>query len=293
LQYEDIYLKSAIAKNGSGNHHPDDLDVINLIQKFISFIHRFRIIFLSFSIAGLAAGLYFYFGSPPQCSTRMVVHSSILSNQEEIEIIDGWKELLAKQGKSELANILNCKKEVVEKLRTISAEEILKVYASNNPNGFIINVSVTDTSVLDELQTGIVYGLNNSPYVKEKIASRKAKDNELIKKTSDEIAKLDLTKTAIDSMIRNQRATPVMLDISRINAEWIELNEKSLTYQEDLKFATGVQVLENFTKGKMSRSGLLELLLLGVATGLFISYFISLLWHVKIKMKDARNHSLS
>jgi len=287
LQYENNLPKTSITRNGNGNHHPDELDVINLIQKALSFFNRFKIILLSSFIAGLAIGLYFYFSSPRQYSTRLIVHSMFLSNQEEIEIIDNWKKLLAGE-KSQLANTLNCTKEAVKKLSKISAEEILKVYASNNPNGFIINVSVTDTSILDELQRGIVYGLNNSPYVKEKIAIHQARDNELIKKTSDEIAKLNVTKTTIDSLIRSSHATPMMLDISRINAEWIDLNEKIFAYQEDLKFTTGLQVLENFNRGKLTRTGLLKFTFLGLATGLFIGYLISLLLYVQTKMKAAR-----
>jgi hypothetical protein len=290
LHYENTYLEPTITKNSIGNNHPDELDLINLAQKTVSFIIRFRIILLSFFLAGLTLGLYFYFSSNKQFTTRLIVHSMFLSNQEEIEIINNWKSLLSKRERAQLANIMNCRKEVVEKLSTISAEEILKTYAVNNPNGFLINVSVTDISILDDLQEGIVYGLNNSPYVKEKIAIRKAKDSELIKKTAEEIAKLNFTTTAIDSLIQTKHAntTPVMVDISRINASWIDLNEKLLFYQEDLRFLTGVQVLENFNKGKLVRSGLMKFSFLGMSAGFFIGYLISLLVYVRLKMKTGK-----
>lgn len=286
MQYENTYLKP-IVKNRVNKIYPDELDVIVLIQKGLSFFDRFKIILLSFSIAGLASGLYFYFNSPRQYSTRLIVHSMFLSNQEEIKIIDNWKTLLSKEGRNQLAGVMNCNARVVEKLSNISAEEILKVYASNNPNGFIINVSVTDTSILDELQNGIVYGLNNSPYVKEKLVTRKARDNDLIKRTTEEIEKLDASRTLTGNLVQTTHAstTPVMIDISRNSAEMIELNEKLLSYQEDLKFLTGIQVLENFNKGKLERHGLLKFPFLGIATGLFIGYLISLLLLVRQKMK--------
>lgn len=213
-----------------------------------------------------------------------------LSNQEEIEVIENWKGLLSKGERTQLAIIMNCRKEVVEKLGTISAEEILKTYAVNNPNGFLINVSVTDTSILTDLQEGIVYGLNNSPYAKEKIGVKRAKDSILIKETTEQIAKLNFTRSVIDSLIQTKHvtATPVILDISRINASEIDLYEKLLYYQEDLKFLTSVQVLENFDKGKMTRSGLMKFSFLGMATGLFIGYLISLLLYVRLKMKAGK-----
>jgi hypothetical protein len=294
LQYENAYLKPPVSKNGIRNY-PDELDIVTLAQKSISFIVRFRIILLSFFVLGLACGLYFYYSSPKQYSTRLIVHSMFLSNQEEIEVIENWKGLLSKGEKTQLEIIMNCRKDVVEKLRTISAEEILKTYAVNNPNGFLINVSVTDTSILTELQNGIVYGLNNSPYAKEKIAAKQAKNSALIKETTEQIAKLDFTGNVIDSLIqtKNANVTPVMLDISRINASRIELYEKLLFYQEDLKFLTSVQVLENFNRGKTGRSGLLKFSFLGMAAGLFIGYLISLLMYVRLKMKAGKINSIT
>ncbi|HWI91434.1 MAG TPA: hypothetical protein VNT20_09170 [Flavisolibacter sp.] len=291
MQHENVILKQSIAKNGNGTtHHPDELDIINLIGKATSFIQRFKLILFGSAIVGLSFGLYKYFSSPTQFTTRLIVHSMFLSNQEEIEIVDNWKELLGKGEKAQLAKLLNCDITVIEKLGKISAEEILKTYAVNNPNGFIINVTVKDNSILDQLQKGIVYGLNNSPYVKEKIETKKARDRELIKRTTDEIAKLNVTKQIIDSLIQTSQrnSSSFMLDISRISAQTIELNEKLFNYQEDLKFLAGIQVLENFNKGKLSRNGLLKLSLLGMASGLFIGYLVSLFLFIRIKLKTSR-----
>lgn len=213
-----------------------------------------------------------------------------LSNQEEIEIVDNWKDLLRRGEKKQLASLMNCDVNVIENLSNISAEEILKTYVVSNPNGFIINVTVKDNSVLDALQKGIIYGLNNSPYVKEKIETKKARDRELIKKTTDEIAKLNVTKEIIDSLIQtNQRnSSSFMLDISRISSQMIELNEKLFNYQEDLKFLSGVQVLQNFNQGKLSRQGLMKFSSLGMVSGLFVGYLVSLFLFVRIKLKTSR-----
>lgn len=284
MQYENTYLKPTIVRNGKSSHHPDELDLVSLIRRALAYISHFKGILLVFFTIGLASGCYLYFSTPPVYSTRLIVHSMILSNQEEIEIINNWKKLLGSD-RLQLTRLMNCQGEVVQKLTTISAEEILKVYASNNPNGFIINVSVTDPSILDQLQQGILYALNNGPYVKEKITIRQSRDKELIKKTSEEISKLNVTKTAIDKLIQSHNTTPMLLDISHINAEWIELNEKLLGYQEDLKFTSGVQVLEDFNKGKPARSGLLKFSFLGMATGLFAGYIISLLLYARTKIK--------
>jgi len=291
LQHETTYPKKPVLKNGIGNRQPDELDLINLVQKAISFINRFKFVLFGCLIVGLLMGLYLYKSSPKQYSTRLIVHPWFVSNQDEIAIIDNWKDLLAKGERAQLARLMNCDVRVLEKLSKIGAEEILKTYVANNPNGFLINVSVTDTSVLNELQKGIIYGLNNSPFVKEKIAVRKARNTELIEKVSREIEKLNGTKNLVDSLIRtrNANSTSLMVDISRINAEWIDLNEKLLGYQEDQKFLSGAQVLEDFHPGKPLRQGLMKFSFLGIAAGGFIGYVISLFLYVLQKIKASRS----
>jgi hypothetical protein len=190
-----------------------------------------------------------------------------------------------------LASLMNCDINVIKKVNRIEAEEILKTYVTNNPNGFLINVSVTDTSILDDLQNGIMYGLNNGPYIRDKIEIKRAKNKELIAKVNNEIEKLNTTKNFIDSMIRtrNGNSSSLLIDISRINAEWIDLNEKLQGYQEDLKFLSGIQILEGFHKGKLVRPGLLKFSFLGMAAGSFIGYMIALFLYMLQKLKTAKS----
>jgi len=296
LPYTTNFLIEPAVKNGAGYGHIDELDLISLIQRVISFINRFKIVLIGCISFGLTCGLCFYFSSPKQFSTRLIVRpwflnqSGLLSNPEEIEIIENWKNLLAKGEKRQLAALMNCQEYVIQKLTKISAEEILRTYVPNNPNGFLINVAVTDTSILDQLQKGIVYGLNNSPFVKEKIAIRRTKDIQLMAKTNEEIAKLNNTKNMIDSLMKTRITTSasLLIDISRINGEWIDLNEKLMGYQEDLKFLSGVQVLENFTKGNLKRTSLLKFCFLGIAAGCFIGYIICLFLYVIQRIKTQR-----
>src|SRR6185295_7764394 len=48
-----------------------------------------------------------------------------------------------------------------------------KLYVQDNPHGFIVQVIVKDTSILDNLQQGIVYGLENTEYVKERLITKR------------------------------------------------------------------------------------------------------------------------
>ena len=120
LQHQDIYFKP-LAKNGTVSKVQDELDLVHLLAKALRFINRFRIVLLSFAITGLSFGLYAYFTSSRQGPSKMLLHSNMLTNQEGIEIIDGWNELLAKGQGSTLAHIINCRESTVKKLTGIWA----------------------------------------------------------------------------------------------------------------------------------------------------------------------------
>src|SRR5215212_5429070 len=150
-------------------YRSDELDLVSLIEKGVSFFRNFGIIILIFAILGLGLGIWLYSITPKKYASRLILHSKILTNQEEIEIINTWKNLLKKGELPTVAKNLNCRIDVIQKLSKISAEEVQKLYVQDNPNGFIVDVLVKDTSILDELQQGIVYGLENSEYVKERV----------------------------------------------------------------------------------------------------------------------------
>lgn len=265
----------------------DDLDLIVLFEKLISFLKRFSKILIIFTLIGIAAGFLRYWTSPRKYTATMVLHSFNLTNLENIEIISNWKELLKKNEYATLAGIFNCDPAIVKKISKISAEEIQKMYVQNNPHGFVVTVMVSDTSILSPLQEGIVYGLENGDYIKERTATKRSNLNQLIEKVKSEIIKLDSTKSAVENILsnKNKNSSSLMVDITSINSELISLNEKLLSYKEELKFSDPVQILQKFNKYSYpeSRQGPL-LLIVGCIAGFIIGYIISMIIYVRQKL---------
>ena len=278
--------------NQNSYNNSDELDPVNLIEKAFAFLQHFGKPIFILAFAGLVFGLLRYFTSPKLYSSRLLLHSVVLTNQEEIEMIDNWKDLLGKGEYAALATTMNCEVQLVKKLKKISAEEIQKLYIQNNPNGFAVDVLVTDTSVLDELQQAIIKGLDNSDYVKERIASRIARYQEMIKTIKEEIGKLEITKTTVDSLIKHAGSTSssMLVDISSLNSQWIGLTEKLISYKDELKFVNAVQVLQSFKKTEKPVSpGFLRSVVFGIFGGAFLGYLISLFLFVKYRMKMRKN----
>ena len=160
----------------------DEFDLLALFERFIIFFRRFGKTIIIFGAIGLLLGILSYVTMPKQFGSKLILHSSVLTNAEQIQIIETWQDLLRKQEYELLAAQFNIDPAVLRKTNKIEAEEIQKLYIQDNPNGFTVKVLVRDTSILDELQKGIVHGLQNSDYIKDRIAVRKSNLTQLIKK---------------------------------------------------------------------------------------------------------------
>src|SRR5215831_7523690 len=134
----------------------DDIDLVGLLERIYLFFHRFRKTFIIAIIAGILLGSTLYFLSSKQYQSKLILHSSYLTNQEQIEIIGYWNELLKRGEYKELAPILNCSEDFLNKIVSLEGVEIQKNYSSTDPNGFYVNAKVITNSVLKELQDAIV-----------------------------------------------------------------------------------------------------------------------------------------
>jgi prefoldin subunit 5 len=271
----------------TGNH-PDDIDLLRLVEKGQRYFQRFGRLYLFALIAGIGLGLALFFILPKIYKSEMILHSSFLTNPEQIQIIDNWGELLKRHEYRALTEIFHTSPGITKKLTDIDGLEIQKVFTPNNPNGFYIDVKVKDNSILPELQQGIVFALGNTEYIRERVASKKANLTELLVKVKTELTKLDSTKTTVQNIItsREKNSSSIMLDVSGIDRQWIELNEKLLFYQDELKFSNAVQVLQGFSPLDTPVSpGWKLLIVLGVITGFVITYLYTLTRYVRDRLK--------
>lgn len=265
----------------------DDIDLIVFLERSISFFKKYKWIFIAAAIIGLVAGFVWYRSLPRVYKSRLILQSTILSNQNSIQIVANWNALLKSREHTELAATLNCTEDILHKVKEIKAEEIQKIFTPNNPNGFILTALVTDLSILDDLQKGIVYAFNNSESVKDKLDAKRNRLETLMDKTNREIQRLDSTKRTVENILNGNRSgSSLMIDISGISRQIIELTEKNLFFKEELKFTNAIQVLQGFSKFKKPAGpNLLVWLVLGLASCLSIAFLYTLFSSVNQKLK--------
>ena len=271
------------------NAASDDIDLLLLIERVLLFLRAYKWIFLISIALGLAAGYFMYQSLPKVYRSKMVLHSFVLTNQENIGIITNWNDLLRKKEYAELSSTLNCPQNVFTRTKKIAAEEIQKVFSVTNPNGFTVDATVTDNAILDDLQKAIVYGLENTEYVKQRLDSKRVNLVELIEKTGAEIIKLDSTKKTMEEIIqgKSRSSSTLIIEGATINKQLIEMNEKLMGYKDDLKFTAAVQVYQGFSKfSKPTGPHLIPWLVIGLLVFLPLAFLLSFAISMNSKIRN-------
>ncbi|MCM5527515.1 hypothetical protein [Parasegetibacter sp. NRK P23] len=257
----------------------EEIDLIHLFRRIINFLNiNGRSIALC-GLGGMLLGFCLFLLISNKYSSRLLLHSTILTNSEQIEIIESWDELLSKGEYQQLSGMLNSDENTLKKVKSLKAKEIYKVDGvAGNPNGFIVEALVKDTAVLASLEQGILFGLNENEFIKSRVTLKKQNITRMIEKVTSEIDKLDSTKKIIENSLRAQGSSNngFIIDVAGINGQIISFNEKLLSYQESLKFVDAIHVLKSFSKFRNPVEPRLELLLFaGLASGIFAGLLLT------------------
>lgn len=268
-------------------HPSDELDVLALFRNAGLFFRHYGKLLLIVAFTGLLAGTLRYWYTPNLYSSSLVLQPALLSDPEQMAVIDSWSELLKKKELPALAQQFHMDEKQFKKLLSIKTEELQKSYAPNNYTAFTLTVLVTDTAVLRPLQKGIEYALDNSAFIKDRLTTKKNNLRALIQTIEQEITRLNSLQTTITTNLQQQNTngSRFMVNISDLSAQIAALQEKKLNFEENLSFMTAVHVLQNFyIPTKPTFPQLLKQLLVGLAGGLLLGITIAFYLYIRRKM---------
>jgi hypothetical protein len=250
-------------------------DEVNLIELWLNFVKVLKSHFklaLLLIIVGAVLGFILYHRTAPVYKARMIANSTALNNAEVVAVIENWQELLGKGERKSLATKMGTPESVVAKLRGIEVEG-----NAGGVDGFVIDVLVSDYKVLDSLQKAIASGIENNPYVKERVALRLNTLKSLRKEVDQQIESLEKKRLSIDGLVTgtdNQNTGRMIADPSSINVQIILLQEKRFDLEEKIALIDDLQIIEGFTPSDVPES---PKLLKNVVTGMILGFFIAIL----------------
>ena len=268
-------------------HPADELDVVALLKNALAFFSHYGKLLLIVAFAGMLAGGIRFYTTPNLYSSSLVLKPTLLSDPEQLELINSWSVLLKKKELPVLAREFHVKESLLKKVISIKTEELQKSVSLNNFTAFTLTVLVTDTAILQPLQKGIMYALDNSGYVKDKLEARKNILRTMIQTVQQEMTRLTSMQAAVETSLQqnNTSGSRFLVSVSDISNQLATLQEKKLNYEENLSFTSAVYVLQNFyTPSKPAHPQLIKLLVIGFGGGLFLGCALAGYLYLKRKL---------
>ncbi len=250
----------------------DDLDMVPMMLKAIVFFRRFGTRIVITSLLGMIVGGFLYYSMPRGYKAKLVFQSSILSNGQGLRVVTDWADLLSRNNQPLAARVFNMPEDRIGQVHDINAELIP---GTEDLGGLTIEVDISDTTVLPVLQSGMVYALNNNPYVRQRIEIKRKNLQDVLSQAQQELRRLDSVKPYLQGLAGGEKDAggKLILDVSNLTLQRMACEDRIGTATERLHFLAGAYILQGFIVSKSGKIVPAPVLpLLGLILGFLISY---------------------
>jgi len=269
---------------------------INLLYVFvglISFIKKAKK-HLSISIlVGLLLGTLHYMLKTPIYKSQLSAFSTYLNNEQISDVMLDLSKLVKEKDITQLQQKTGMSASTLKKVVSINCKPIVTLETLKNENGggrdFNITVEVVDVIILDTLERGLLFYLENNPYINKHLKLKLEGIDLDMNKISREINNLSALQLDLQNLLRNDqnKSNLFLSDVGNISSQLVELFQKYNGLKYDKQYAgTDVRVIKSFTKFKHQTSPNLILSLAGgiiicLSVGIFAYFLNSLLIIIK------------
>jgi hypothetical protein len=263
-------------QNPSGLQNSDEIDLLELLAKFVITIKsNFKLIVGAF-VVGSLLGLAYNQLVPKTFESRMLVSSEILTESLSKTLAEDLFKLIKEKNLTILSNKLGISTEVASKIGKIEIKNAIEKsdgLKEEDKNNLTITCQSSDNTIWPALQTGIINYFENNDYVKIRIEQKRNYYTEIIKKIDKELIDLNELKSRIANgqTTTSGKENLVFFDPTTVNTKIIEMNKERFDLQNDLETVNSVQIVEGFTIFQKPVSPKLSIsLVAGSSFGLFI-----------------------
>lgn len=258
----------------------EELDLLKLLLNGIQVVRNNFYSLLFFFALGSAIGLMRYYTARKVYENTTVLSSKILTETYSKILFEGVNRHLEEGDYGIVAKQLNASVNVVRSVQRLKIESLRKEASAGGEDSdrFRVTADVYDQSILDSLQYGISYFLENNEYAKVRVEQTRATAKQMLTNVDSEISDMETLKKSISSgeFFQSLKGN-MMFDPSEINSKILELKEKKLAYQNTLALSNSVFVISPFSAFQhQSRPRLIVSTAAGASIGLaLVALFIA------------------
>jgi hypothetical protein len=245
----------------SSNTNPEEIDIISLLRSIgqvfktlIKIILKNWLIITAIMVVFVGLGYFSRYILPKKYDTDAIILTHEVPAEVCIMQLQNLNKLIHnKEDFALLANRLRISREDAEEIANLSAEKIAGEHQDSSGQFFTIHLRITDKTVLDTVQAGIIHFLENNQYSAIRKETKRASLNKLKLNLEKNIQSLDSLKTALSTgIIPKNYGQGIILGepinpVSIYQAD-VALFKEQLKIYENLERLDNIEIIQPFIK---------------------------------------------
>ena len=241
--------------------NPDEIDLISLLRSiaqifktFIKIIVKNWISIGAIIVVSVGLGYFSRYILPKKYDTDAIILSHEVPYEVCIMHLQHLNKLIhSKEDFALVANRLQISRQDAEEIANLTAEKIAGEHQDSSGQFFTIHLRITDNTVLDTVQAGIIHFLENNQYSVIRKETKRASLNKLKVNLEKNILSLDSLKTVLSAgIIPKNYGQGIILGepinpVSIYQAD-VALFKEQLKIYENLERLDNIEIIQPFIK---------------------------------------------
>lgn len=230
--------------------NPDEIDIGLIYLKISNVIKRYFVFTIFCALIGLFAGYFFFKTTKPTYESSMILQNELFNLPNGSSLVTLLNDLIRDKNYDQLSERLNMTKEQVRAIVDINVNNLYKELTPEEEiKVFKVSVNVTETTILSDLQNGLINYLEQNPYVRKRIDLKKEGISDQIAYIKDDLQGIERLKSQIlnGDLLSDKSSDLLLFDPASVYQESIRLFEKEVELRTALQLAENFHVIQEFT----------------------------------------------
>ncbi len=211
---------------------------------------------------------YFLATSSSAFQSRMLVRTDFFSVKELGHFFQNFSEAVTDKDYARLSREYHLENKYAEKLLSIQLNRL-----KDKKESFVINMAVSDTSVIKPIEKCITNYFNTNPYMLDMLSSKRKIYSDALDSIQNALKDVVLLKQLAYTKDLDSRVVPYYM--TAVNASFNGLREKELNLRLEMSMEKGFVVIEGFGVPSQTKTELTKkYLIFGIGMGILCCIFM-------------------
>ncbi|MCU0439809.1 MAG: hypothetical protein MUC49_18115 [Raineya sp.] len=273
----------------------EEIDLIELVIKIYKFFkRRYKLMLITVMIAVLLGWIASSLLILPRYFSSMIISSRSLSASEVSGLISTLDELVKDYNVKEFTKLTKIPEKdfgTIVAIKAMPNRDFQKYVEKDvrKDSTVAISIDLTNNAQWEIIQNGIVYYLENIPYVQKRTKIYREGQEKLLQQVQKEIKNIDSLKKIIEAS-PNAKNTIILSNSGGIYNEAFKLHETEKNIKENIALSNDIHVIKDFAHLQQpKKASVKETILIFGGVGFILGFLLALILELNRIIRKREN----